>query len=283
MTKQIVILLWVFIAGCAVTPVKPDGTPETVPIDQLLAQGARTMWIAPHPDDECFAGSLLARSSIYYNNPLYILTLTRGEGSKCGLKRGCSPDLATVRSQEMINAAKIYRATLQQEDFFNAPLPASSFPAVEELEKIWRQDRDPVRLIAKAIRKFKPDLILTFDPKGGFTEHPEHMLTSRLVLEAIRLAADQNVNIEDLDSHKTKRVYYVLNRYWLLLLVGKGDYGPVTETFDADLPCQDSVSCFDFMVKATKAHRSQYEDMLMVQKHSSVFSPLNLRQVDPFN
>jgi len=258
----------VMLPGCRIVPVKPDGSPEPVPIDMMLEQGARVMWCAPHPDDECFTGGLLARVSIYWGNPLYFLIMTHGEGGECGLDRGCHPDLGAVRGQEMIQAAKRYRATLQHEHFFNAPLPVSSFPNCEELHAIWKRHKDPTQVIVDAIDSFKPDLLLTLDPTYGATGHPEHQLTSRLARAAAQKA-----------SHRIKRMYHVVNRYWALWLIGKADPGPVTEVFDGHLPATYKESCVEFMLRATHLHRTQHGDMSNVREYPSAFAEVNLRQV----
>lgn len=261
------------LSSCAVAPVKPDGSPETVPVDDFLRQGPRVMWVAPHPDDECFPGSLLARSSIYHGNPLAMIVLTHGEGGECCLKTGCHPDLAAVRGQEMEKVAHRYRAVLVHEHFFNAPLPVSSFPKRHEIFEIWKQYKDPIAFVADTIRRFRPDLLITFDPHNGATGHPEHQLASRVATAAVRLASE---------SHKVERTYYMLNRHWLFKLLFRADPGPVTETFDAGLPCRYGTSCLDFMCRATLFHRTQYNDMHNVRSNRGLFSELCLRQVDPF-
>jgi LmbE family N-acetylglucosaminyl deacetylase len=269
-------------AACGVTPIRPDGSPEPVPVDRFLAQGARVAWIAAHPDDEVFSGCLLARSSIHYGNPLFFLVLTHGEGGECCLEGGCHPDLATVRGNELKAAADRYRAELQHERYWNAPLPVESFPKRHEIHETWRKAGDPLPLVATAIRRFRPDLVLTFDPDHGGTGHPEHQLTSRLATAGIRLAADPAADLSGLPAHRVTRTYYVLHRYVLLRIAGVADPGPVTETFDVNLPAKPGVSCIDFMNDASRLHRTQEADMWNVRYYRGAFSPMNLRQVDPF-
>jgi LmbE family N-acetylglucosaminyl deacetylase len=268
-------------AGCATTPIKPDGSPETVPVEELLRRGARVMWIAPHPDDELLVGALLARSSIFYGNPLYLLVLTHGEGGECCIPGGCHPDLGRLRGEEMKRAAALYGAELQHEWFFNAPLPVSSFPKRHELFAIWKRKQDPVRLTALAIRRFRPDLVLTFHPDWGATGHPEHQLASRLATTAVRLAASGESKLEGSSPHRVRRVYYALNRHWLMVLVGRADPGPVTESWDATLPCAHGASCLDFMIRGIQQHQSQRRDMDRVRRYRSAFETLDLCQVDP--
>lgn len=270
-------------AGCRTVPVRPDGSPEPVPIDAFLARGARVMWCAAHPDDECFPGGILARAGIFYKNPLHLVVLTRGEGGECGLAGGCRPDLAAVRSREMRRAAEIYHASLAHESFFNAPLPVSSFPKRPEIYRRWLEHKDPVRVVARNIRSFKPDLLLTFHPDWGATGHPEHQLASRCATTAVRLAADAGQDIDGLPAHRVERTYYLLNRVWLFVLIGRADPGPVTETFDATLPASPDRCCVDYMIHATHAHRTQHRDMGHVRANRWAFKELDLRQVDPFS
>ncbi len=276
------VMLPSFLASCARTPIKPDGSPEPLPIDAFLKQGARTMWIAAHPDDECFAGTVLARSRLYYGNPLYMLVFTKGDGGECCRPEGCEPDLKTVRSAEMNRVARLYGAELQLESNFNASLPVSSFPKREEIYKLWQANREPLDVAVEAIRRFRPDLVLTFTPDKGATGHPEHQLTSRITTTAIRMAADPAVIGGGLPTHRVTRTYNLVAKFWLLNMLGQGDPGPVTEVFDATRPAVDGLSCVEFMAYATELHRTQANDMGTVRKLRTAFNTLSLRQTDPF-
>lgn len=267
-------------AGCAVAPVKPDGTPETVPVDELLRRGARTMWIAAHPDDELFAGALLARSSLVHGNPTFLLVLTHGDGGECGAAEGCGPSLGKFREKELQQAAAYYRAGLEHRWFFNAPLPVSSFPSPEELLARWNRQGDPLGVVTAAIRRFKPDLILTFEPTHGATGHPEHQVAARLATAGVRQAADPRLSLPNLPPHRVGRLYYLLARYWPLRLVGKADPGPVTEQWDAEQPCGDGKTCLERMLRGIDFHRSQVRDMDKVRRFRGAFRTVSLRQVD---
>lgn len=275
-------MLPAFLASCARTPRRPDGSPEPVPIDAFLRQGARTMWIAAHPDDECFAGTILARSRLFYGNPLYLLVMTKGDGGECCRPEGCEPDLKTVRAAEMNRVARLYGAELQLESYFNAPLPVSSFPKRHEIYKLWQGVREPLDVATQAIRRFRPDLVLTFTPDKGATGHPEHQLTSRIATTAVRMAADPTVAGGGLPPHRVTRTYNLVAKFWLLNMLGQGDPGPVTEVFDATLPAIDGLSCVDFMAYATELHRTQANDMGLVRRMKVAFQSLSLRQTDPF-
>jgi LmbE family N-acetylglucosaminyl deacetylase len=270
-------------AACNSTARRADGTPEPMPVDAFLAQGARVLWVAAHPDDECFGGVLLARASIHYRNPLAMVVMTRGDGGECCLPEGCHPDVATVRMGEMAKVAQRYRADLTHLRYWNAPLPVESFPKRHEIYAKWQGQGDPIGDVVTAIRRHKPDLLLTFDPNRGGTGHPEHQLTSRIATTAAKIAADAAVLTGGLPAHRVERTYHLKNRFWIYRMLGAADPGPITEVFDAGLPAAPGVSCADFMADATRLHRTQDNDMAMVRRiQSAAFTELAMQRVDPF-
>jgi LmbE family N-acetylglucosaminyl deacetylase len=256
---------------------KPDGER----VDRLLAGGARVMWVAAHPDDEALVGAILARASLHYRDPLYMLVLTRGDGGECCRPEGCLPDLATVRGAEMADVADRYRAELQLERFWNAPLPVESFPKRQEIAKRWAAFKDPMLVIAEAVRRFKPDVLFTFSPVNGFTGHPEHQLASRFATSGVKEAAGDR-DIGGMPPHKVEYVFYGLNRYWPFRLFNRADPGPVTDTFDLSLPCAGRRTCAEVMAEISKCHRTQARDMGSVRKMKQWLEVLYLRRADPF-
>lgn len=239
-------------------------------LDERLAAGARVLWCAAHPDDEVLSGSILARAHHHHGADTMMVVMTRGEG-------GESPDgssqaeLGAVREAEMAAAAERYGATLRMAQCWNAPLPVSSFPSPAGVWDRWQSD-DPVGFVADAIREHRADIVLTFDPTHGFTTHPEHILTAR-----VAAAAAQAAGLTGAGS-----LGHVLARGWLLRLIRHADPGPVSELFDATLPCGDTGgSCLDFVVEASRLHRSQESSMAPFRRFRRQFAKLGLRWVDP--
>jgi LmbE family N-acetylglucosaminyl deacetylase len=271
-------LVFVLHFGCSSIDVPEAGED----IESILAGGVRVMWVAAHPDDEAMVGSILVKSSLFHKNPLYMLVLTHGEGGECCRPEGCEPDLATVRVTEMAKVAERYKAELQLESYFNAPLPVESFPTRDELARIWSKKSDPTVLIARAIRSYKPDVVFTFDPHNGFTGHPEHQVASRFTTAAIRMAADKTIVIEELPAHRVSHTYYSLNRYWPFLLLGRGDPDTATEAWPASGDCGNGMECRDVMAEISKEHRSQENDMGTVRSMAWMLDYVYLQKVDPF-
>ncbi len=276
----------VMAGGRALTGFTPSVHAKTaqsgMTLDKLLETGARTMWVAAHPDDESMAGAILAKAGPQLGNPLYFLVLTRGDGGECRLPEGCHPDVATVRAAELQKVAKLYHAELQLEYYWNAPLPAESFPPRHEIARRWADESgDPTVVIAKAIRDFKPDVLLTFSPIHGFTGHPEHQISSRFATAAVRLAADRTSNLAG-NPHRVENVYYGLNRYWPAKLLGGCDPLEPTEIFNGRRICIDGKKCTEIMAEFTKPHRTQSGDMGAVRILSRYIINFYLHRTDPF-
>ena len=272
-------LVTVMFMGCAGPRVKREA-PMT--LEALIDGGARIMWVGAHPDDESLVGSIFAKAGATLNNPVFFFVLNHGDGGECNLPEGCRPDVKTVRGEEMKNVAQLYHARLQIESYYNAPLPVESFPPRHEIARMWMDQEDPALKIVRAIREFKPAVLITFDPDHGFTGHPEHQLASRFATQAVRMAADPGITIDHLPPFRVKNTYYAINRYWAFVMIGKADPGPYSETFDAQQACVGGEKCRDVMAEFTRPHRTQDRDMGNVRKFKWMIDKVYLYRVDPW-
>lgn len=246
--------------------------------DKRLAEKPRILWVCAHPDDEFLTGALLVRARHVHDCAVHIVVMTSGEGGSNAID---AADLPATRRTEMEAVAEQMGASLELHSFYNAPLPVSSFPARHELFAKWQDEGDPEGVIAAAIERFAPDVVLTFDPNYGATDHPEHQLTSRLTTAAIRTLG---VDVE---------VYYALRRHWLFRLLRQADPGPVDAWFDGGLaPVPTGVdhgtfsragTSIGYLVELTKLHRTQDADLAPFRKFSRLFRRLGLRRADPAN
>lgn len=274
--------------GCSPGPRVPEPGPE---LDEVLAERPRVLWVAAHPDDESMASGLLARACIKYQSACHFLVFNRGRGGECCLPEGCAPDLGTVRGQEMSRAARDYHATLEHYDLYNAPLPVSSFPTVPELEQRWMSEGDPIGVVARAIRRFRPDLVVTFSPYRGYTGHPEHRAAARFALAGAQLAADpaaEHPKLAGSTPHRIRFVAQVLNKYWIMSLVGNAnDPQPYTWTLDSDEICSldrqgQERSCVEIGANATRVHQSQDNDMAALRSGAKFLGTAFVRRIDPW-
>jgi LmbE family N-acetylglucosaminyl deacetylase len=262
------------LGGCAGVQPAPRPGPS---LEEALAEPeARVLWVGAHPDDESLVGSVLARACVGLGRPCALVVMNHGDGGECLRKEGCAPSLGEVRGREMLLVARAYGAELHHYDYFNAPLPVSSFPPRHELGRRWVEAGDPAARIEQVILRFKPTVVLTFDPNNGFTGHPEHQLASRFALAAVRRAAAA--------GHRVPHVYFGLNRFWMYRMFGAGDPATPTEAFDTHAPCGPvNVPCLDVALEVTRAHRTQAADMGRVRSLRPQLGQLYLRRVDPFD
>lgn len=239
--------------------------------DELLADGAGVLWCAAHPDDEFLFGAMLCRATLHHKRSVRAVILTHGDGGQSAIDLAGEP-LGAVRAREMASVAELLHLDLELHDFWNAPLPASSFPTVEGLWERWRAQGDPVEIVTRAILDARPRVVLTFGPEHGATGHPEHRLAARITTAAVREAAAR--------GHRVDRLYYVLKHHWLWRLVRDADPGPIDEVFDGSLPATPHQSCIDRLCDATTLHRTQGRDMSAFRRARRLFTRVGLRRVD---
>lgn len=143
-----------------------------------------------HPDDESFgSGGTLAK---YAQNDtrVTLVCATRGEVGEISDPALATPEtLGQVREQEMLNAAKAlgvsdvrfldYRDSgMVGTDHNLNPKAFVNVPAEEVVERLVR-----------IIREVRPQVVLTFDPNGGYG-HPDHIAIHQHTVAAFHLAGD---------------------------------------------------------------------------------------------
>jgi LmbE family N-acetylglucosaminyl deacetylase len=199
--------------------------------------------------------------------------------------------LGTVRLAELTRAARLYHASLEAYDLYNAPMSSKPSPTRAAVEATWRSQGDPAGLVARAIRRFRPDVVVTLDPYGGFTGHPEHEAAAIFALEGARIASDaaaDNRLVVGEPPHRIERVYQVQNRYWFTRLAGRRyDPKPYDFALEVDRPCEERDArlrtCVGVQHDATRVHASQYGEMSAVRKTSAFWHTVYIRELDPWD
>jgi LmbE family N-acetylglucosaminyl deacetylase len=155
------------------------------------------MGIFAHPDDESFdmAGTM-ARATMQ-GHPVAIVCATRGEEGQIADPALATPaNLGQVREQELRNACAAVGVTdVSFLNYIDGHLA----------------EGDPHEAIGRIVfhlRRFRPTVVVTFDPKGGYG-HVDHIAIHRLTLAAIQAAADPTQYPDVWGApHRVRKVYY---------------------------------------------------------------------------
>jgi LmbE family N-acetylglucosaminyl deacetylase len=195
----------------------------------------KVLVVLAHPDDpEFFCGATLAKWAREGKHIRYCM-LT------CGDKGSDDPDmthdqLCDIRHVEQTNAARVLGVT---------DLVWLNYPDGELLPTLETRLR-----VAREIRRFKPDIVLTCDPARiitafGTINHPDHRAAGQIALDAIFPGAGNRMYFtellaEGLAPHPVKEVY----------IAGATEPDTVIDVTDT----------FDLKIRAIREHKSQIKE-----------------------
>jgi LmbE family N-acetylglucosaminyl deacetylase len=226
--------------------------------NQLPASRGRLLAVLAHPDDETFGmGGTLA---LYAKRgcEVRLVCATRGEvGSAPPDLKGFA-SIGEMREAELRCAAGIlgltgveflgYRDSGMQGSPDNAHPQALAAAPAEEV----------ARAVARSIRAFRPHVVLTFDPIGGY-RHPDHIAIQRATVSGFHLAADPSFLFGGASAYAPQRLFFhtfphtfLKLAVLILRLIGK-DPRRMGSNADIDLA---SVAEEDFPIHATIHIRS---------------------------
>jgi LmbE family N-acetylglucosaminyl deacetylase len=161
------------------------------------------LYVAAHPDDEN------TRLLGYFANEGYrtgYLSITRGDGGQNLIGKEVREQLGIIRTQELLAA----RRTDGAEQFFTRANDFGFSKNSQETFAIW----DSVQVLADvvwAIRKFRPDIMITRFPKTSEAGHGHHSASAILAEVAFGIAGDKNVFPEQLafvEVWQPKRIFW---------------------------------------------------------------------------
>jgi len=177
-------------------------------------------FVGAHPDDETYGigGTLVQYAATGVKT--YYICATRGEAGKTDPTQTLGFDtLGDIRWKELKCAAKVLGLTdviclgyrdsgmLGSEDNEH-PEALVGIPLEQVTERI-----------VKAIRKLKPQVVITFDPIGGY-RHPDHIAIHKATVEAFYAAGDPKEYPEAGLAFKPQKLYFtVFSRRFLKIAV----------------------------------------------------------------
>ncbi len=164
--------------------------------------------VLAHPDDESFGlgGTLALYASRGYDT--YLVCATRGEvGTVDEEHLNGFKDIAELRTEELQRAAKI----LGLKEVFFLDYRDSGMPGTQENQHPNAQINHSVDEVAgkvvKYIRELEPDVVLTFDPIGGY-KHPDHIHIHNATVLAFEKADDASFHPEAGSPFKPRALYF---------------------------------------------------------------------------
>jgi len=237
--------------------------------------GKTLLSVLAHPDDETFGmGGTLA---LYAKRgvKVHLICATRGEMGEIDPEyKERIKSAACLRTQELRCAAEILG--VDQLHFLN--YRDSGMPGSEANQHPRALASQPIEKVAGEvallIRKIKPDVVLTFDPIGGY-RHPDHIAIQQATVKAFELAGDDGFDDpEGLRPFQPQRLYFhIINRaflkmmVWVLRLIGKNPHKfgrnediDLVALTDVDFPIHVKINyrpVKEIREKATACHASQ--------------------------
>ena len=172
--------------------------------------------VLAHPDDESFGlgGTLALYARKGFN--VYLVCATRGEvGTVDPEHMHGFKSIAELREAELRCAAE----HLGLKDVFFLDYRDSGMPGTEDNKHPDAQVVHPVDEVAgrvvKYIRMLKPDVVLTFDPMGGY-RHPDHIHIHQATVLAFEKSDDASFHPESGSPFKPTSLYFQVFPRWFL-------------------------------------------------------------------
>jgi len=183
--------------------------------------------VLAHPDDESFGmGGTLAMYA-EDGTDVYLICATRGEAGEVDPEflEG-QPSIAHLREMELRCAVdKLGLKEVKLLSYRDSGMTGSADNSNPEALINAPQDQ-VAKEIAEYIRQIKPQVILTFDPIGGY-RHPDHIFIHQVATKAFYLAGDPDFKSSYPPYKPGKLYYHTIPRHFvrfnvrLLRLMGK--------------------------------------------------------------
>ncbi|MBL8114884.1 MAG: PIG-L family deacetylase, partial [Acidobacteria bacterium] len=180
------LVLPAFLGGPVAVAAAPRSTPDAAGLAKKLAKlrvVGKVLYVAAHPDDENTAFLAWAANGRLVDTAY--LSMTRGDGGQNLIGSEKGELIGLIRTQELLAARRVDGA----QQLFTRAVDFGYSKNPEETLAIWGKDAvlsDTVR----AIRTFRPDVIVTRFPTTGEGGHGHHTASAILAEEAFKAAAD---------------------------------------------------------------------------------------------
>ena len=165
------ILLFIVISSSAICFSQPN-----IPVEQW--QGKTILLIGAHPDDDHQSHGTLALLNSNKNDVFIVILTTGNVGTKD--PKLSKTDLAKIRRQEEVDALK--EIGISEDHYVNLGYDDGRLEFADKEEVVGK--------LVHYIRKFKPDVLLSFDPGYNYQvwHKSDHRASAYLTADAVRAA-----------------------------------------------------------------------------------------------
>ena len=172
----------------------------------------RLMAVHAHPDDESSKGAATMARYVREGVDVLVCTMTGGERGDILNKAMDRPevraDLPGVRRAEMAAARDILGVRQQFLGFVDSGLPEGDpLPPLPDGCFALQSLTEAARPLVRAVREFRPQVLLTYDTNGGYP-HPDHIMTHRVAMAAFDAAADPDRYLDCGTPWQPLKLYY---------------------------------------------------------------------------
>jgi LmbE family N-acetylglucosaminyl deacetylase len=140
----------------------------------------KLMLVVAHPDDECFAfGGVLALSA-ERGIETYVICLTDGQAATHRGEAVSAAELGAIRRAEFTASCNVLGVTHHELlDYHDAQLEFENISSV-------------AAPLVERMRRFQPDVVVTFGSEGALNCHPDHMIVSMATTAAFHWSGRPN-------------------------------------------------------------------------------------------
>lgn len=178
----------------------------------------RVLFSFAHPDDESFgSGGLIARLVSEGAEVRYVCGTDGSAGTVAAKFIEQHGSIKAVRYAELECATQVLGfSQVYKLDYADSGMMGS--PENENPACLWQADEDEVvgKLVA-ILREFQPQVVVTFDPYGGYG-HPDHIFMHRATTRAFHAAADPAQFPQAGAPYQPAKLYYSVFPRWLVYL-----------------------------------------------------------------
>lgn len=165
--------------------------------------GLKLMCAVAHPDDECFAfGGALALAADA-GVETYVVCLTDGQAASARGMAANGEELGRMRRAEFAASCKVLGVTHHELlDYEDGRLEFVDFA------------KTAGRLVER-MRRFRPDVVVTFGGEGGLNSHADHMMVSMLTTAAFHWSGRERRYPGLAQVFQPRRLFYLSTNFFM--------------------------------------------------------------------